>query len=125
MESGRLLQLLWLPLRPPPEGVCVSMLRVLLLRRGGTGGGARCPSGTSCGTMVSSFSGVSLMMMRSISWFRPSTLFRKRGADDLDIGMGIRMALGIGDCDWMMVWLPLNGDLRSLSLRWRLLRLLR
>lgn len=28
-------------------------------------------------------------------------------------------------CDWMMVWLPLNGDLRSLSLRWRLLRLLR
>lgn len=49
MESGLLLQLLWLPLRPPPEGVCVSMLRVLLLRRGGTGGGARCPSGTSCG----------------------------------------------------------------------------
>lgn len=49
MESGRLLQLLWLPLRPPPEGVCVSMLRVLLLRCGGTGGGARCPSGTSCG----------------------------------------------------------------------------
>ena len=28
-------------------------------------------------------------------------------------------------CDWMMAWLPLNGDLRSLSLRWRLLRLLR
>lgn len=49
MESGRLLQLLWLPLRPPPEGVCVSMLRVLLLRCGGTGGGARCPSGMSCG----------------------------------------------------------------------------
>lgn len=49
MESGRLLQLLWLPLRPPPEGVCVSILRVLLLRCGGTGGGARCPSGTSCG----------------------------------------------------------------------------
>lgn len=49
MESGRLLQLLWLLLRPPPEGVCVSMLRVLLLRCGGTGGGARCPSGTSCG----------------------------------------------------------------------------
>lgn len=37
-------------------------------------------------------------MMRSISWLRPSTLFRKRGADDLDIGMGIRMVLGIGDC---------------------------
>ena len=28
-------------------------------------------------------------------------------------------------CDWMMPWPPLNGDLRSLSLRWRLLRLLR
>lgn len=38
------------------------------------------------------------MMMRSISWLRPSTLLRKRGADDLDIGMGIRMVLGIGDC---------------------------
>lgn len=49
MESGRLLQLLWLLLRPPPDGVCVSMLRVLLLRCGGTGGGARCPSGTSWG----------------------------------------------------------------------------
>lgn len=46
-------------------------------------------------TMVSSFSGVSRMMMRSISWFRPSTLLRKRGAEDLDIGMGIRMVLGI------------------------------
>lgn len=38
------------------------------------------------------------MVMRSISWLRPSTLLRKRGADDLDIGMGIRMVLGIGDC---------------------------
>ena len=48
MESGRLLQLLWFPpVRPPPEGVCVSVLRVLLLRGGGRGGGARCPSGTS------------------------------------------------------------------------------
>lgn len=49
-------------------------------------------------TMVSSFSGASWMVMRSISWLRPSTLLRKRGADDLDIGMGIRMVLGIGDC---------------------------
>lgn len=128
MESGRLLQLLWLPLRPPPEGVCVSMLRVLLLRCGGTGGGARCPSGTSCGcrkkpphththewgqknrginprtahirrltTIGSSFSVESWMVMRSISWFRPSTLLRNRGADDFEMGMGISMVLGIGD----------------------------
>ena len=32
---------------------------------------------------------------------------------------------GLPTCDWMMPWPPLNGDLRSLSLRWRLLRLLR
>lgn len=162
-------------------------------------------------TIIASFFSVeSWMVMRSISWFRPSTLLRNRGADDLEMGMGIRMVLGIGDyrknrqmpavrvyaahtdvcrvfavaksllftdretkeelntqwlrrqplqfcllyltgcmkstatqgqrakapptrvlcrakltCDWMMVWLPLNGDLRSLSLRWRLLRLLR
>lgn len=38
------------------------------------------------------------MVMRSISWFRPSTLLRKRGADDLEMGMGMRMVLGIGDC---------------------------
>lgn len=54
--------------------------------------------GFSLTTMVSSFSGVSWMVMRSISWLRPSTLLRKRGADDLDMGMGIRMVLGIGDC---------------------------
>lgn len=35
------------------------------------------------------------------------------------------LAAGMPTCDWMIAWLPLKGDLRSLSRRWRLLRLLR
>lgn len=49
-------------------------------------------------TIASSFSVESWMVMRSISWFRPSTLLRNRGADDFEMGMGIRMVLGIDDC---------------------------
>lgn len=48
-------------------------------------------------TIASSFSVESWMVMRSISWFRPSMLLRNRGADDFEMGMGIRMVLGIGD----------------------------
>lgn len=63
--------------------------------------------------MVSSFSGASWMVMRSISWLRPSTLLRKRGAEDLDIGMGIRMVLGIGDCKTQtQTWLQFMSTLR-------------
>lgn len=50
--------------------------------------------------MISSLSTVSRMMMRSISWLSPSMLFRNLGGVDLEMGMGIRMVLGIWDWEW-------------------------
>ncbi len=44
----------------------------------------------------SSLSPVSRIMMRSISWFSPSTLFRKRETEDLEMGIEIRTLFGIG-----------------------------
>lgn len=115
--------LLLLPLSAPP-GVCVSMLRVLLLLCA-RGGGARWPSGISCGISCSSFSPVSLIMI-SISWFSPSTLFRNREPEDLVMGpAGMSVLFGAGAWLWLIAaWLPWNGDCLSLSRWWRLLCLL-
>ncbi len=51
-------------------------------------------------TMISSRSTESRMMMRSISWLSPSMLLRNLGGVDLEMGMGIRMVLGIWDWEW-------------------------